>query len=73
MNVITTREFYLPMYDGEPCNYWINFYGSLPHNQLGVAKISIQSELALQGAVLEAGMLYFARDEDRTAFLLRWA
>jgi hypothetical protein len=83
-NNITTREFALPMYDDRddglvsPSRYWNNFYRSLPCDNLGVVEKSIQSvrsiqsELALQGAVLEYGMLYFASDEDRTAFLLRW-
>ena len=72
MNGIVTREWALPMYDGVPCSYWSNFYGTL-RIQYGVAERSIPSELAAQGAVVEAGMLYFATDQDRTAFLLRWS
>lgn len=78
MNNITTREFALPMYDDRenglvPSRYWNNFYRSLPYRTWVAGERSVQSELALQGAVLEYGMLYFATDQDRTAFLLRWA
>jgi hypothetical protein len=82
MNNITTREFALPMYDDRenglvPSRYWNNFYRSLPYSHgcptWVAGERSVQSELALQSAVLEYGMLYFATDQDRTAFLLRWS